>query len=81
MIMKKSLDKPFVEYFKNEIELLKVAERDGILKLSNDGFVLTDIGQHLSPHICEIFDAYNSREVFNENIPIFENISINSANR
>ncbi|MDB2701046.1 radical SAM protein [Alphaproteobacteria bacterium] len=77
----KSLDKPFVEHFKNEIELLKVAEKDGILKLSNDGFVLTDLGQHLSPHICEIFDAYNSREVFNENIPIFENISINSANR
>ena len=51
------------------------------LRLMRTVFELTDLGQHLSPHICEIFDAYNSREVFNDDIPIFENISINSATR
>ena len=71
----------FKEHFKKEFELLRVAEIDGLVKIDDNGFVLTDIGQHLSPHVCEIFDQYNSREVFNDDIPIFENISINSATR
>ena len=71
----------FTDHFKREIALLETAQKDGLLKIDEYGFELTDLGQHLSPHICEIFDAYNSREVFNDDIPIFQNISINSATR
>lgn len=60
----------FVEHFENEINLLKQAEQDGLLTINEDGFELTEIGYHLSPHICEIFDTYNNREVFNKNIKI-----------
>ena len=73
----KDLGKKFEIYFKKEFPLLKTAEDDGLIILNKDGFCLTDLGQHLSPPICEIFDGYNSREVFNENIPIFQNQSYN----
>ena len=58
----------FNEYFANEIVMLKHAESDGLLNFKNDGFELTEIGYHLSPHICEIFDKYNNRDTFNKTI-------------
>lgn len=77
----KNMTKSFIEHFKNEMILLKTAEKDGLLNINDNGFKLTDLGQHLSPHICEIFDEYNSREVFNENIPIFENQSLKTVSK
>ena len=60
----------FKSHFEKEIHLLKQVEKDGLLKILDDGFELTEIGYHLSPHICEIFDTYNQRDRFNDKIKI-----------
>ena len=66
-------DKNFINHFENEIKLLKKVENDGLLIMSDEGFELTELGYHLSPHICEIFDTYNNREVFNKDIKVEPN--------
>ena len=60
----------FSEHFAKELKDLEIMEEDGLLTIANGEIILTDIGQHLSPHVCEVFDTYNIRDRYNSSIDI-----------
>jgi oxygen-independent coproporphyrinogen-3 oxidase len=49
----------FVDYFGQELQELKQFEIDGLVKLNENHIQLTDLGEHFSPQIACVFDAYN----------------------
>lgn len=54
----------FKDYFKKELEQLKVFENDGLVKRAKDYLQLTELGEHFSPQIACVFDAYNESNLF-----------------
>lgn len=55
----KNYDIDFKDYFKDELQTLKQFEIDGLVKLNDSHIQLTDLGEHFSPQIACVFDAYN----------------------
>ncbi len=53
----------FLDYFSSELKLLKNFEKDGLLNISNKDFNLTEVGQHFSPQVANVFDKYNRLEI------------------
>lgn len=49
----------FKDYFKDELQTLKQFEIDGLIKLNDTHIQLTNFGEHFSPQIACVFDAYN----------------------
>lgn len=54
----------FADYFAKEIMNLKVYENDELLKLNDNNFILSDLGQHFSPQVANVFDTYNNQEFY-----------------
>ncbi|MEX1665462.1 oxygen-independent coproporphyrinogen III oxidase [Zhongshania arctica] len=52
----------FRGHFKTNFDALKELEHDGILKLSEQGIIVTDIGRNLLRNICMVFDNYLDAE-------------------
>ena len=53
----------FKEYFKKELSFLKEFEDDGLVNIKDDYLQLTELGEHFSPQIACVFDAYNKIEL------------------
>lgn len=51
-------DIDFRQYFAAEVRALGECASDGILEMSEDTIILTELGEHFVAHICGIFDAY-----------------------
>ena len=49
----------FKNYFSKEINNLYEFEKDGLVKLSRDGMIITELGVNFSPQIANVFDKYN----------------------
>ena len=54
----------FADYFAKEIMNLKVYENDELLIVNKNNFTLTDLGQHFSPQVANVFDTYNNQEFY-----------------
>ena len=60
----KKYSKKFTNYFNEELNRLKVFEKDNLLKLSDNNIILTPLGEHFSPQIANVFDIYNDQEFY-----------------
>jgi oxygen-independent coproporphyrinogen III oxidase len=58
---KAAFDTDFLTYFKDELELLKAMEEDGLLEIHSDCIKVIHQGQILVRNICMVFDAYLKR--------------------
>lgn len=54
----------FKEYFEKELFYLKSLEQDELLTINEANVILTEIGEHLSPQVANIFDVYNNQEFY-----------------
>ena len=54
----------FSKYFEKELKNLKAYENDELLSLNKNNFILTDLGQHFSPQVANVFDTYNNQEFY-----------------
>ena len=60
----------FESYFAKELETLKEFENDGLVNISSTAITMTELGQHFSPQICEVFDSYSRRSKYDRTIPL-----------
>jgi oxygen-independent coproporphyrinogen-3 oxidase len=63
-----STESDFESHFAEELKLLKEFESDGLVEFSGRSFKLTELGQHFSPQVCEVFDDKSNRDVFDISI-------------
>ena len=54
----------FADYFAKELMNLKIYENDELLNINNNNFILSDLGQHFSPQVANVFDTYNNQEFY-----------------
>jgi hypothetical protein len=48
-----------IDYFKEELNFLSGAEADGLLTISNEGILLTEVGRDFTQNIMNVFDKYD----------------------
>ena len=58
----------FKVFFSQEIGNLEEFERDNIIQINEDSFVLTEVGKHFSPQVASVFDAYLDRALYDKTI-------------
>ncbi|MBH09570.1 MAG: oxygen-independent coproporphyrinogen III oxidase [Candidatus Marinimicrobia bacterium] len=58
----------FKDYFSKEMNSLKEFEQDGLVRINESDFVLTELGKHMSPQVASVFDAFHNRPLYNSNI-------------
>ena len=56
----------FNEYFKKEINNLKVFEKDSLITIEKNKISVTSLGTNFSPQIANIFDNYNPQEIIKD---------------
>lgn len=56
----------FKEYFLEELKNLENYQSDDLLKLNTKNFILTDLGQHFSPQVANVFDKYNDQKFYSK---------------
>ena len=54
----------FKDYFKKELVNLLPLQDDQLLKINNNNIILTQLGEHLSPQVANVFDAYNDQKFY-----------------
>ena len=54
----------FAKYFSSELINLISYEQDNLLTINNKNIVLTSLGEHFSPQVANVFDAYNDQEFY-----------------
>ncbi|MDB4083865.1 radical SAM protein [Candidatus Pelagibacter sp.] len=54
----------FKNYFEKELKNIKSFVNDGLVEVREKNFVLTSLGEHFSPQVANIFDAYNDQEFY-----------------
>ena len=47
---------------------LKEFEQDGLVRINESDFVLTELGKHMSPQVASVFAAFHNRPLYNSNI-------------
>ena len=57
-------------FFSQELGHLEEFEKDNIIQINKDSFVLTEVGKHFSPQVASVFDAYLDRPLYDQNIQI-----------
>lgn len=58
-------DIDFRSYFNEELKLLDSYVRDGMVKITSEGFILTPIGEFFKRHVCTCFDQlYRGKESY-----------------
>jgi len=62
----KKYKKNFQNYFEKELNNLKSYELDGLININEKNAILTDLGEHFSPQIANVFDIYNDQEFYNK---------------
>ena len=58
----------FKDYFKNELLNLESFKRDQLLDVNGSNIILSDLGEHFSPQVANVFDAYNDQKFYKRNI-------------
>ena len=58
----------FKVFFSQELGNLEEFEKDNIIQINKDSFVLTEVGKHFSPQVASVFDAYLDRPLYDQNI-------------
>ena len=53
----------FKKYFSKEIDNLNEFVEDGLIVLSNDKLIITELGTNFSPQIANVFDNYNAQKI------------------
>ena len=54
----------FKDYFKKELVNLLPLQDDQLLKINNSNIILSELGEHLSPQVANVFDAYNDQKFY-----------------
>ena len=54
----------FKDYFKKELINLLPLQDDQLLKINNSNIILSELGEHLSPQVANVFDAYNDQKFY-----------------
>ena len=60
----KKYNMDFADYFKTEIKNFINFQKDGLLTINKDNIVLTELGEHLSPQVANVFDKYNDQKFY-----------------
>jgi len=58
----------FNSYFANEIAKLSEFITDGLINLTDSFLEMTPLGREFTPRICEVFDAYANRPLYEESV-------------
>ena len=56
----------FHTYFEKEVDNMKEFVNDGLVKVSDEQMIMTQLGREFTPRVCEIFDSYAGRELFDK---------------
>ncbi len=56
----------FHTYFEKEVGNMKEFVNDGLVKVSDEQMIMTQLGREFTPRVCEIFDSYAGRELFDK---------------
>ncbi len=54
----------FKDYFKKELINLIPLQQDGLVNVNDNNIILTQLGEHLSPQVANIFDKYNDQKFY-----------------
>ena len=54
----------FKDYFKRELVNLIPLQQDGLVNVNDNNIILTQLGEHLSPQVANIFDKYNDQKFY-----------------
>ena len=54
----------FKDYFKKELVNLLPLQDDQLLKINNSNIILSELGEHLSPQVANVFDPYNAQKFY-----------------
>ena len=58
----------FKDYFKKELANLDSFIKDQLLEINNNNIVLSNLGEHFSPQVANVFDKYNDQKFYLRNI-------------
>ena len=58
----------FKDYFKKELANLDSFKKDQLLEVNNKNIILSNLGEHFSPQVANVFDAYNDQKFYSNNI-------------
>lgn len=58
----------FKEYFKKELSNLDSFRKDQLLEINTNSIVLSELGEHFSPQVANVFDKYNDQKFYLRNI-------------
>lgn len=58
----------FHNYFAKEIDNLGELIGDGLVEVSDNKFVMTRLGREFTPRVCEIFDNYAGRDLYDKSM-------------
>lgn len=61
--VEEKIQRPFSDYFAEEIRLLTPMEADGLVEITPDAIKVTPRGRLLVRHICYCFDQYSRRRI------------------
>ena len=54
----------FCDHFAKELDVLEEFVKDGLIEISDSELNMTPMGREFTPRICEVFDSYAKRELF-----------------
>ena len=58
----------FHEYFVKEIDKLQELISDDLVIVSDDKLVMTQLGREFTPRVCEVFDSYAGRDLYDKSM-------------
>ena len=58
----------FKDYFKKELANLDSFKKDQLLEVNSKNIILSNLGEHFSPQVANVFDAYNDQKFYSNNI-------------
>ncbi len=64
----KKWDIDFHEYFSKELDSMKEFINDGLVELTDTQMVMTGLGREFTPRICEVFDSYAGRDLYDHTL-------------
>lgn len=56
----------FSKYFSKELKNLISFQIDGLLTINKNNVILSELGEHLSPQVANVFDAYNDQQFYKQ---------------
>ena len=60
----KKYNMKFKEYFKKELSNLDSFKKDHLLEVNDKNIILSDLGEHFSPQVANVFDSYNDQKFY-----------------